>query len=163
MTTSTSQSSVRSPPASAQAAGVNRCTYRVIYGDTDQMGIVYYANYLRFFERGRCEWLREFGIPYSDIEAAGFMLPVVDCHTKYKRPALFDDEIAIETELAASSRVRVTFRYRITRAAGGGDELLAEGTTTHACLNQAGRPVRATEVLKLLGRSSSPGDASPNS
>ncbi len=147
MTTSTPASAASAPE---EGAGLNRCRYRVIYGDTDQMGIVYYANYLRFFERGRCEWLREFGVPYSEIEAAGFMLPVVDCHTKYKRPALFDDEILIDTELTASSRVRVTFRYRILRAKEDEEEVLAEGSTTHACLNREGRPVRATEILTLF-------------
>ena len=137
--------------SSQDSDGTNRCAYRVIYGDTDQMGIVYYANYLRFFERGRCEWLREFGVPYSEIEAAGFMLPVIEANTKYVRPAKFDDEIFVETTLAHSSRVRVTFHYQIFRQDSDGDDvLLAHGTTVHACLRATGRPVRATEVLALM-------------
>ena len=62
----------------APAKIINQCSYRVIYGDTDQMGIVYYANYLRWFEKGRSEFLRQIGLPYSIIEQQGFSFPVVE-------------------------------------------------------------------------------------
>src|SRR6185436_21096087 len=74
---------------------------RVIYGDTDQMGFVYYANYLRFFEAGRNEYLRAKGAPYREVEAElGIRLPVVEATVHYKAPARYDDLLVVETELA---------------------------------------------------------------
>lgn len=134
------------------------CSYRVIYGDTDQMGIVYYANYLRFFERGRCEFMRARGIAYQDVEAAGFILPVVEANVRYRSSARFDDLLTIETWVERTSRVKVFFAYAVWREPTGPEgavverELLAEGTTVHACLNREGRPARLpTEFVKRPG------------
>lgn len=125
---------------------MNRSTYRVIYGDTDQMGVVYYANYLTWFERGRCEYMRALGFDYGAFEREGFMLPVAEAHVKYRAPAKFDDLITIEADITATTRVTATFSYRILR-----DELvLATGETVHACLTREGRPVRWPPSIRSL-------------
>jgi acyl-CoA thioester hydrolase len=125
---------------------MNRCTYRVIYGDTDQMGVVYYANYLAFFERGRCEYMRERRFDYAELERAGFILPVTEAHVKYRAPAKFDDLLTIETKMADASRVTATFQYRVLRD----DAVLVEGTTTHACLSKDGLPQRWPAQIRPL-------------
>lgn len=125
---------------------MNRSTYRVIYGDTDQMGVVYYANYLALFERGRCEYMRERAFDYGALEREGFFLPVVEANVKYRSPAKFDDLLTIEADITAASRITCTFSYRILR----GDTLLCEGTTVHACLSRAGRPVRLPSPIRAL-------------
>jgi acyl-CoA thioester hydrolase len=125
-------------------------TYRVIYGDTDQMGVVYYANYLALFERGRCEYMRERAFDYGAFEREGFMLPVVEAHAKYRLPAKFDDLLLIDANITEASRITATFRYAISREDGGKRTLLCEGTTVHACLSREGRPVRWPEALKSL-------------
>jgi acyl-CoA thioester hydrolase len=109
---------------------------RVIYGDTDQMGVVYYANYLRFFEAGRNEYLRARGARYRDVEAEHELrLPVVDAQVTYKQPARYDDLLTIATTLAKTGRASVRFEYRIHR----GDDLLATGHTVHACIDFQGK------------------------
>jgi acyl-CoA thioester hydrolase len=128
------------------ADAVNRTSYRVIYGDTDQMGVVYYANYLALFERGRCEFMRERAFDYAAFERGGVGFPVVEANVKYRQPARFDDLVTIETELFDASRVTLDFRYRILR----GEALLTEGSTRHACVSAAGRPVRLPLSLKPL-------------
>lgn len=108
---------------------------RVIYGDTDQMGVVYYGNYLRYFEAARNEWLRAKGACWRDIEAAhAVYLPVAEAKVNYKRPARYDDLVVIETRLADLGRVSLRFDYRILR----GDELLVLGHTIHACVSREG-------------------------
>jgi acyl-CoA thioester hydrolase len=113
-----------------------RTEIRVIYGDTDQMGVVYYANYLRFFEAGRNEFIRARGLRYRDFEARfGLLLPVAEAGVKYVEAARYDDVISIETTLAEARRASARFSYRILRQ----DELLASGFTLHACVDSAGR------------------------
>jgi acyl-CoA thioester hydrolase len=130
---------------SQRIATANVTRYRVIYGDTDQMGIVYYANYLRWFEKGRSEFLRQIGQPYASIEQQGFHFPVIEVTCRYTQAARYDDIIRIETALAEVGRARLTFSYRIAREAD--DVLLAVGSTTHACVGQSGRPVRMPKAL----------------
>jgi acyl-CoA thioester hydrolase len=89
----------------------NFTSYRVIYGDTDQMGVVYYANYLRWFERGRSELLRQIGLPYATIEAAGFHFPVADVTCRYAQSARYDDVIDNATTLVELSRASLVFEY----------------------------------------------------
>jgi acyl-CoA thioester hydrolase len=130
---------------------MTRSTYRVIYGDTDQMGVVYYANYLALFERGRCEYMRERNFKYAAFEAEGFILPVVEATCKYRQSARFDDLLVIETAMTATTRITFTFGYRIFRRDDDGLEtLLAEGVTQHACLTKEGRPVRLPPALHPL-------------
>jgi acyl-CoA thioester hydrolase len=123
---------------------VVRTELRVIYGDTDQMGVVYYANYLRFMEAGRNEFIRASGLRYRDFEERfGLRLPVAEAAVSYKLPARYDDVIAVETALGEVRRASARFEYRILR----GDELLATGHTVHACVDLDGRVRRLPEEL----------------
>lgn len=123
----------------------NTTDYRVIYGDTDQMGVVYYANYLRWFERGRSEFLRQIGLPYAKIEAAGFHFPVAEVTCRYAQSARYDDVIEIATTLVDLSRVYLLFDYKISRQA---DHLvLATGSTKHACIDHQGQVKRIPKML----------------
>jgi acyl-CoA thioester hydrolase len=128
----------------------------VIYGDTDKMGVVYYANYLRWFEKGRSELLRQIGLPYGSIEDEGFHFPVIEVRCRYHKPARYDDMITIETQLTEMSRATLSFRYKIHK--GDENDPIAEGTTKHACVNATGRIVRIPNHLahRLSSAVSSP-------
>ncbi|MDH3442660.1 MAG: acyl-CoA thioesterase [Deltaproteobacteria bacterium] len=144
--------------AAANVVHNNVTSYRVIYGDTDKMGIVYYANYLRLFERGRCELLRELGVPYGEIEARGIHFPVVEAHCRYAKPARYDDLVLIETELEFVSRATLIFSYRILREPDGPP--LAEGSTKHACVDGAGKVVRIpADLARMLEQATLPATA----
>lgn len=133
----------------------NVTSYRVIYGDTDKMGVVYYANYLRWFERGRSEFLREAGMPYGEIEARGIHFPVVEATCQYARPAHYEDLILIETRLDSISRASLVFTYRILRE--GEDAPLATGFTRHACINAAEKVLRIPgDLVQVLQRAAGP-------
>jgi acyl-CoA thioester hydrolase len=123
----------------------NIATYRVIYGDTDQMGIVYYANYLLWFERGRSEFLRQIALPYSTIEQHGFHFPVTEVTCRYNNSARYDDVIQIETELVELGRASLSFAYRVARQEE--QTLLATGSTKHACIDRAGKIARIPSIL----------------
>jgi acyl-CoA thioester hydrolase len=112
----------------------------VRYAETDQMGVVYYANYFVWFEVARTDLLRQAGWTYRDMETAGFTLPAIDARCEYRESARYDDEIDIHATGTLLSPIRVRFAYRVTRAAGGA--LLAEGYTEHATLDSTGRPRR---------------------
>jgi acyl-CoA thioester hydrolase len=128
---------------------------RVRYADTDQMGVVYYANYLVWFEIGRTEWLRDAGWNYRDMEEAGISLPVIEAHCEYRQPARYDDEIEIRTTATALTPARLRFDYQAVRT--DGDTLVAEGHTVHAALGQNGRPCRLpARVRELVGFASAP-------
>ena len=119
-----------------------RCEIRVIYGDTDQMGVVYYANYLRWFEAGRTEFLRAKGLSYSDFEAREkLILPVAEAGVSYLQPARYDDLVAVETSLVLARRASARVEYAVRR----GDDLLATGFTVHACVDGSGRIRRLPE------------------
>lgn len=118
----------------------NRITYRVIYGDTDQMGVAYYANYLRWFEIGRNELLRSVGLPYTEIERQEVLLPVSEACCKYLSSVCYDDEIVIETSLDPSVRSGLKIDYVIYRKADM--RVAARGHTLHACLGKDGRVIR---------------------
>jgi acyl-CoA thioester hydrolase len=118
--------------------------HRVLYGDTDQMQVVYYGAYLRFFEGARNEWIRSHGVTYVQIEEAGVFLPVVEAGAKYHRPARYDDLLEIVTEVSAT-RVRIRFDYRVRRQ--GETEPLTSGFTVHACVSRAGKPQRMPDWL----------------
>jgi acyl-CoA thioester hydrolase len=125
---------------------INITSYRVIYGDTDQMGVVYYANYLRWFEKGRSEFLRQIGLPYSTIEHQGLNFPVVEVICRYMQSARYDDNVRIETQLVELGRASLSFSYRISREADGC--FLASGSTKHACLDRGGRVHRVPQSLQ---------------
>jgi acyl-CoA thioester hydrolase len=121
---------------------------RVRYAETDRMGVVYYSNYLVWFEVGRTEWLRETGWTYRDMEQQGIALPVIEAHCEYRQPARYDDEIEIRTRAALMTPVRIRFDYELLRA---DNTVVASGYTVHAALDAAGRPSRlpprVTEML----------------
>jgi acyl-CoA thioester hydrolase len=113
---------------------------RVRYAETDRMGVVYYANYLVWFEVGRTEWLRETGWTYRDMEQEGVSLPVIEAHCEYRQPARYDDEIDIRTRATLLTPVRLRFDYEVIRAGDGA--LTAAGHTVHAALDEGGKPCR---------------------
>jgi acyl-CoA thioester hydrolase len=120
----------------------------VRYAETDQMGVVYYANYFVWFEVARTDLLREAGWTYLEMEAAGFMLPVLEAHCDYKQPAKYDDELEVRTRGALLSPVRVEFTYDVVRPADA--VILATGRTVHAALDRAGKPCRLPERVRNL-------------
>ena len=113
---------------------------RVIFADTDAMGIAYYANYLKWFEMGRVELLRKKGMVYRDLTSMGFHLPVVEARVRYHTPARYDDVLRIHAEVRKLGGASIAFGYRIERADG---RMLAEGDTLHAFTNETGKVVRA--------------------
>jgi acyl-CoA thioester hydrolase len=121
---------------------------RVRYAETDKMGVVYYANYLVWFEVGRTDLLRESGWNYRDMERDGFSLPVIEAQCAYRESAKYDDEIEVRTTGAMVSPVRVQFTYEIVRVADAAT--LATGTTVHATLDRNGRPCRLPERVRTL-------------
>jgi acyl-CoA thioester hydrolase len=123
----------------------NLTSYRIIYGDTDQMGVVYYANYLRWFETGRSEFLRQIGLPYKTIEDQGFHFPVTGVSCRYFKSAHYDDVITIATQLTSVGRATLNFEYGISRE--GDSSFLASGSTKHACVHSDGRIARIPNDL----------------
>ena len=117
---------------------------RVIFGDTDQMGVVYYANYLRYFEAARAAYWRSLGKTYKDLEAWGVALPVVEAHCHYRSPAYYEDLVSVETRVSELRGASLRFAYRIFR----GDDLLADGTTRHAVVGRDGRPRAVPAALR---------------
>jgi acyl-CoA thioester hydrolase len=131
--------------------------FRVRYAETDQMGVVYYANYLLWFELGRVEVLRAVGYSYNELEIKhGCILPVIEARCKYRAPARYDDEILVESWPSMVRSGVVKFAYRILRKASGDGKntLLAEGETVHVvCDDQMQRtllPEHYAEALKAL-------------
>ena len=117
-----------------------RTTYRVIYGDTDAAGVVYNANYLRYFEIGRTEMMREWAVPYSSMEKMGCVLPITESYIRFKAPARYDDLLTIATSLVQVKRVSCRFHYAIFRTEEDGrEQLLVKGFTSLACINTEGR------------------------
>ena len=117
---------------------------RVIYGDTDQMGVVYYANYLRFFEGARSHYIRNLGISYREIESRGILLPVYEASVNYLKSARYDEVLRVHLS-QTHTRVKIRFEYKVHREED--DELLALGHTVHVCVGREGRPTRAPDWL----------------
>ncbi|MHA6529583.1 acyl-CoA thioesterase [Paenibacillus sp. BAC0078] len=147
--------------------------FRVRYQETDQMGVVYHANYLSWFETGRTEMFRELGFAYRTLESMGVLLPVTSADLQFKSPARYDDLIAVYARLTTFSALRVVYEYEIRRLAepeaGKSSaaaalaelsiatgleqlpgELLVTGSTSHVWLNMDWRPVRLDRVLPEL-------------
>lgn len=119
---------------------------RVRYAETDKMGVVYYANYLVWFEVGRADLLRSLGWTYREMELAGVSLPVIEAHCTYQRPARYDDEIEIRTAGRLLSPVRMEFEYEVIRTED--QAVAATGKTVHAALDSSGRPCRLPERVR---------------
>jgi acyl-CoA thioester hydrolase len=122
----------------------------VLYADTDQMGVVNNAVYLRWFEIGRAEWIRARGRSYKDIEKDGYLMPVAEASLRYREPARYDDLVNIEVETDDLRAASVRFQYAIKRQSDG--VLLCEGWTLHACLNKDGRVIRFPDALLAMLR-----------
>ena len=127
----------------------NKISFRVRYGETDQMGVVYHGNYAQYLEMGRVEWLRNLGISYKEMEKNGIMLPVVSLRLDFKKSAFYDDLITVETKLKKLPLVKIEFDYTIYNENG---EILALANTVLAFLDVATkRPVKCPEaVLKKI-------------
>ncbi len=121
---------------------------RVRYAETDQMGVVYYANYFVWFEVGRTDLLRGAGWTYREMEADGVALPVIEAHCDYKQAARYDDDLEIRTAGNLISPVRVAFTYEVVRPADS--VLVATGRTVHASIDRGGRPCRLPDRVKVL-------------
>jgi len=139
---------------------VFRLNRRVIYGDTDAGGVMYNANYLRFFEMGRTEMMRARIMPYSVIEKRGLILPVTESYLRYKAPAFYDDLLTIDTSLFEVSNVSCRFNYKILKIHDDEKErLLVKGFTVHACVNRQGKltpfPEDIHTLLKNIARNDS--------
>ena len=123
---------------------------RVRYSETDQMGIVYHAHYLVWFEIGRTEWCRAAGHPYAEMEGAGLFIPVTRVEAAFRRRSSYDDAIRVVAAMTELSGRGCTFGYRIESPGG---DLLADGATRHVFTDPSGRPVRAPrETLDGLER-----------
>jgi acyl-CoA thioester hydrolase len=123
--------------------------YRVIFADCDPMRIMYYASYFRLFEIGRAELFRRLGHPFPEYIARGLYLGVIETHCHYLKPARYDDELIIRAAVTEVGRARLHIGYEILHADG---QLLARGSTTHAVLNEAGRPQRIPPEFKEAAR-----------
>jgi acyl-CoA thioester hydrolase len=119
---------------------------RVIFGDTDQMGVVYYANYLRYFEASRAAFLRWFGKSHADLDAWGVALPVVEAQCTYRLPARYEDLLLVDVTVSEVRAASLRFAYRVLR----GDDLLATGMTRHAVIGPDGRPRAMPPELRTI-------------
>jgi len=125
----------------------NAIQIRIAYADTDQMGMVYYANYLTFYERGRTELLRNIGLEYRVIEERGFFFPVIYAECNYHAPAKYDDLITVETRLSEITAASITCSYKITN----GDKILVTGKTKHPFVNKSLKPMRfPADIREIL-------------
>ena len=124
--------------------GWNTTKVRVRYKDTDRMGVVYYGNYLTFFEVGRAEYMRALGYPYSELEGRGTTLAVIEAAARYHSNVGYDALITVKAAVTEIKRARLRFDYEIFSE---DNTLLVTGYTVHACINQDKRPVRIPDEL----------------
>ena len=130
----------------------NRVEIRPLFGDVDAMNVVYYGNYLRFFERGRAELMRAGGGTYASMEAQGLHLPVSKAEINYMRPAYYDELLVVETEVAWLKKASLQFDYSILRPNGGQEDLIARGFTAHGCVDNNGKIVRLPQWVIEIAR-----------
>ena len=123
---------------------------RVRYAETDQMGVVYYGDYAQYFEIGRVEFLREHGISYSEMEKGGVMLPVVHLEVNYKKSALYDQLLSIETEVIEKPSMKITFKHKIYNE---DKQLLVQGTVSLVFMDMQSKKIKKAPnvILKALG------------
>jgi acyl-CoA thioester hydrolase len=118
---------------------------RVRYAETDRMGLLHHANYLVYFEQSRTELLRSFGLSYRDFEDKGYLLVLTKVEVRYKRPAFYDDLLVVRTTVVKTTAVRIDHAYEVFRDG----TLIAEGSTTLACVDREGRPQPLPDVLRV--------------
>lgn len=128
---------------------INRFSFRVRYGETDQMGVVYHGNYAQYLEMGRVEWLRSLGFSYKSMEESGVMLPVISLHVDFKKSATYDDEITVITKLKNLPAVRIEFDFEIRNQY---DELLVTANTVLVFMNtKTKRPIKCPpEIMERI-------------
>ncbi|HZX73112.1 MAG TPA: thioesterase family protein [Cyclobacteriaceae bacterium] len=127
---------------------VSETHIRARYGETDQMGYVYYGNYAMYYEVARVESLRQLGMSYKELEAMGVMMPVLENKSKFLAPALYDDLLRIVTTIAEKPTVRIKFDYQIFN---GDNKLIHQGETLLAFVNKVtGKPCRPPEIFTNL-------------
>ena len=131
-------------------ASVHEQEIRVRYADTDQYGVVYYANYLVYFEVGRTEFMRAHGQTYRSLEEAGIYLAVTEANCRYRASLRYDDRVLIQTWISGIGKTRMTFDYGIHRLESDERRQVAEGFTTLACITADGKPQRIPEALRTL-------------
>ncbi len=122
--------------------------HRVSYGETDCMGVMYYAQYLHLFERARSEFIRERGMSYATVEKKGIILPVRDAQCRYRHPCRYDELVWVRTGIGELGRASLKFVYEMLNE--DKSILLASGMTQHALVNPEGKPVRIPEWLREL-------------
>jgi len=127
--------------------GWHETTIRVRYKDTDRMGVVYYGNYLTFFEIGRAELMREFDFPYSKLEAEGYTLVVTEASVKYHANVGYDAVVTVRTRIGEQRGARVRFDYEVISEE---KKLLVTGHTVHGCINSAMKPTRIPDHLRKV-------------
>jgi len=124
---------------------------RVRYGETDQMGHAYYANYLFWFEQARGAWCRDRGFTYKQLEEMGFFLPVVEAHTRYKGEVKYDDWITVKIWVSEIKRAAIRFDYEVTNESTG--KITTEGYTWHVLMGSERKAVSISpDVRQLLDR-----------
>ncbi len=124
---------------------INEISFRIRYGETDQMGVVYHGNYAQYLEMGRVEWLRNLGISYKNMENDGIILPVVSLELKFKKSAVYDDLITVVTTLKKIPTVKIEFDYKIYNESG---DVLVEANTVLAFMDKITRkPIRCPQSL----------------
>jgi acyl-CoA thioester hydrolase len=117
---------------------------RVRYAETDRMGLLHHANYLVYFEQGRTELLRSMGLSYKDLEDQGYLLVLTKLEVRYRWPARYDDLLTLKTIVVRTTSVRIDHRYELSCEG----RLLAEATSTLACIDREGRPQALPEFLR---------------
>ena len=127
---------------------IHKTELKVRYAETDNMGIVYYANYLVWFEVGRTEYLLAEGMDYRDVEKDGLFMAVVEAHCVYKAPARYGEMIVIETKPADVKNSSLKFEYRILQKSDA--KLLCEGYTTHVLIDKQLKPKKIPENIRKL-------------
>ena len=127
---------------------VSESKIKVRYQETDQMGVVYHANYLVWFEVGRTDYIKELGMTYADLEKRGLLLPVIEANCKYRKPAKYDEEVTILTTIQEVKGARLTFSYQAVCGVNG--ELLAEGSTQHVFTTQEFKPINLRTAMPDL-------------
>ncbi len=121
----------------------NTLTLRVRYPEVDAMGYLHHSRYLQYFEIGRVELLRSMGVSYADLEKQGVFFVVTKAEIRYKAPARYDDELTLVTTVVKQTHVRYDHAYELKR----GDQLLADGTTTIACVGRDGQLIKIPAEL----------------
>ncbi len=122
--------------------------YRVRYGDTDKMGISYYANYFVWFEAARTEYFRALGLPYTECEKKGYYLPVVETGAHYHAPCTYDDLILVRTSVSKLQRTSIRFEYRVSNKLT--QKLLATGFSVHVFVDTSMRPIRVPSEVETI-------------